>query len=107
VTTYDAQVNVNGSAQRIVPVDKLLMLPAPVAPDDVEGTQLGATLYGTTVEAMEPDYGLEGDEPGIVVGSHRTDDPVAIWTKASAIGLPVLANPNLALVADVGMVVDD
>jgi hypothetical protein len=51
---------------------------------------------------MEPEYGLQaGEQPGIVAGSYSTKDPVALWTKAAAIGLPVLANPNLSFTADV------
>ena len=68
-------------------------------PVQVGGTQdggdLGATLYGTTAESMEPGYNLAGDEPGVVAGAYKSADPVAVWTKAAAIGLPVLANPDL------------
>jgi hypothetical protein len=42
-----------------------------------------------------------GEEPGIVAGSYEDEDPIALWTKASAIGLPILANPDLSMVADV------
>jgi hypothetical protein len=97
--TYDVQVNVNGAATRVVAADKLLMLPAPANGPD--GTELGATLLGTTAESLEPGYGLSGVEAGIVAGSYRTEDPIAIWTKAAAIGLPVMVNPNLSFVADV------
>lgn len=96
---YDAQVKVNGAATRVIAADKLLMLPAPVTPDGTN--ELGGTLWGTTAESLEPDYGLSGDEPGIVAGAYSTKDPVAIWTKAAAIALPVLANPDLTLMADV------
>lgn len=93
---YDAQVRVNGVATRVIAADKVVMLPAPGG-----DTDLGATLWGTTAESLEPDFGLAGDEPGIVAGAYSTKDPVALWTKAAAIALPVLANPNLTLMADV------
>jgi hypothetical protein len=32
---------------------------------------------------------------------YHTFDPVSMWTKVSALGMPVLANPNLAMVATV------
>jgi hypothetical protein len=95
VLTYDARVNVNGVATRVIADDKLLMLPA------VGSGDMGATLYGTTAESMEPEYGLAGSEAGIVAGAYSTKDPVAVWTKAAAIAMPVLANPNLSLAADV------
>ncbi|WP_068922194.1 major capsid protein [Planobispora rosea] len=99
---YDAKVRVNGSTTRIVADDRLLLLPSPGDPSNPESTDLGATLWGTTVEATSPKYSIEnGEEPGIVAGSYETEDPIALWTKASAIGLPVLANPNLSMVADV------
>lgn len=98
---YDAKVSVAGSATRIIPDDRAIFLPAPGSPDDPEGTDLGATLLGTTAESLEPDYGLEGEQPGVVAGAYSTKDPVAVWTKAAAIGLPILANPDLTFAADV------
>ncbi|MEV0608121.1 major capsid protein [Polymorphospora rubra] len=103
IYTYNVRYKAaNGSAARVIPDDKVLLLPAPVAPDDWEGTDLGATLFGTTAEALEPNYELaDSDAPGLVAGSYRTQNPVAVWTLASAVGLPVEANPDLAMVADV------
>jgi len=99
---YDAQVRINGTATRVIPADRVVLLPAPGDPNDADGTDLGATLLGTTAESMEPGYGLAGeDQPGIVAGAYSTQDPVAVWTKAAAIGLPILANPDLTLAADV------
>jgi hypothetical protein len=102
IEVYRSQVNVAGSATQVIPTNKLLLLPEEVAPDDYEGTQLGMTLWGQTLEAQEPGYGIEeADQPGIVAGAYKTQDPVAIWTKASAIGMPVLANPDLSFCATV------
>jgi hypothetical protein len=98
----DTQVNVSGVATPVIPSDVFLYLPAPVDPDDFEGTELGATLWGTTAESLDPRYGLdEGERPGIVAGAYNTEDPIAMWTKAAGIGLPVEANPNLTFKADV------
>ncbi|OJY47607.1 major capsid protein [Pseudonocardia sp. 73-21] len=103
IYTYDARVNVNGAAVRPIAVNKFLFLPAPVDPNSPDGTDLGAVLLGTTAEAMELGYGLAPgvEQPGLVAGAYTTQDPVAIWTKAAAIGLPVLANPNLSFSATV------
>lgn len=99
--TYDAQVNVDGSATRVTPDDVAFLLPAPVAPDDFEGTELGGTFWGTTAESLEPNYGIElAEAPGIVAGVYSTEDPVALWTKAAAIAVPVVANPGLAWVLE-------
>lgn len=102
IEVYDARVSVGGAAQRVIPDDRLIMLPAPGDPNDPQGTDLGATLMGTTAESLEPNYGIDGaDQPGVVSGAYTTNDPVAVWTKAAGIGLPVLVNPNLTLAADV------
>lgn len=99
---YDAQVKVGTVATRIIPDDRIIFLPAPGDSSSPDSTDLGATLWGTTAESLEPDFGIDaGEEPGIVAGAYSTKDPVAIWTKAAAIGLPVLANPDLSFCADV------
>jgi hypothetical protein len=103
IDVYHAAVRVNGSTTRIIPDGKVVLLPEPVQdPNDYEGTQLGATMWGTTAEALEPEFNLvEGDLPGVTAGVYSTDDPVALWTKAAGIGFPILANPNLSLTATV------
>lgn len=99
---YDVQVEVDGTATRVIDPAKVLLLPAPVATTDWQGTELGATFWGTTAESLEPGYGIaRGDAPGIVAGVYSEDDPVSLITKAAAISVPVLANPNLAMVATV------
>lgn len=98
IQTYDVKIKVGATATRPIPDDRVLFLPDP---SGVDGEQLGATFWGTTAESLEPDYGVEGDEPGIVSGAYSTKDPVAVWTKAAGIALPVLANPDLTFCADV------
>jgi major capsid protein E len=101
ILTYDAKINVNKVATRVIPDNVLLMVPSPGDPNDGAGSDLGATFLGTTAESLEPEYNLEGDTPGLTVGVYKDNDPVALWTKGSAIGLPVLANPGLSLAATV------
>jgi len=100
---YYAQANTYaGSATPILPANKVLLLPEPGDPNSPEDTQLGGTFWGTTAESQLPEYGIDlSDQPGIVAGAYHDPDPVGIWTKASAIALPVLANPNLAMAATV------
>jgi hypothetical protein len=101
VEVHDGQVSVGGAVQRVIPQNRLLMLPEPGPSQDPDGSVLGGTLWGITAEAQEPEYDLSGSEAGIVAGSYGTKDPVALWTKAAAIALPVLANPDLSLSATV------
>ena len=93
---YDAQVRVAGVATRVIPDNVIIFLPG-----GNDADQLGRVLWGTTAEAAEPSYGLAGNEAGIVAGTMTTWDPVALWSKAAAIGMPVLVNPNLTFVAKI------
>ena len=88
VLTYDAQVRPdNAAAVRLLPANELLLLPS--------GGEAGSTLHGTPAESFEPDFGLAGDEAGVVAGVYKSVDPVALWTLASAIGLPIVGAPDL------------
>lgn len=98
IELYDAQVSVNGTATRVIDDAKVLLMPAAGTTDFA---QVGKVFWGRTAESDEPGYGLGGDEPGIVAGVYTSNDPVGMWTLASAIALPVLANPDLVMVADV------
>ncbi|MGV9546864.1 major capsid protein [Streptomyces ardesiacus] len=94
VQIYDAKVAVDGVATRVTPEDKIAFLPA-------QGDSLGKTLWGVPVEANDPRYGLQGDAAGVAVGAYKSEDPQTVWTRATAIALPVLGNPDLSFVADV------
>lgn len=91
------------SGGRVLADNKLLMLPAPVASDDWQGTQLGATFWGQTLTSTDSRYGIEDpDQPGIVAGVYRAEKPPLIAEVVSdAIGMPVLANADLSLAATV------
>ncbi len=93
---YDAKVRVAGVETRVIPNNVLIFLPG-----GSDASQLGRVLWGTTAEAGQAAYGLAGNEPGIVAGTLETFDPVALWTKAAAIALPVVVNPNLTFVAKI------
>lgn len=88
---------------RVVPDDRVLLLPAPVDPTDAEGTELGGTWWGQTLTSTEADYGIEDPEqPGIVAGVYRGEKPPLIAEViADGIALPVLANADLSFAAKV------
>lgn len=93
---YDRKVMVKGKVQPVLSPTKILILPE-------QGTdKLGNTVFGRTAEAGDPEYGFASSEmPGLVASAHRSHDPYAHWVRANAIALPVMTNPNAALVADV------
>lgn len=108
LVAYDAQVSVNKQPRRII-ADDLLIYTADTAPvvetetgpAVADASEMGATLWGTTAESLEDDYGLEGDQAGIVAGVYKQPNPLAYFTNAVGIGLPMLANPDLTFAADV------
>ena len=97
IVKYDVKVRVNGTATRVIPDDKFIYLPP-------AGEPLGRTFFGTTAEALElvdaQQIGID-QAPGMVAVVEKTFDPVATWTKAAAVALPVLVNPDLSFSADV------
>ncbi len=103
IVRYDRRVSVNGVSVKALPDDTVFMLPAPVEPDDFEGTDLGATFWGRTLTSTEPGWGIEdAEQPGIVAGVYRAEKPpMGIEVIADAIGLPVLANADRSLTAKV------
>lgn len=87
--------------RNILSPNKLFLLPAPSDPNS-GNNGFGATYWGQTLEADEPDYGLQPDEmPGIVAGVWKTRDPIGVWVHCNAIGLPVLGDANRSMVATV------
>lgn len=99
---YDRQAKVGPSTVKVLTDTKLFVLPAPVDENYADGTDLGATFWGQTLESAEPDYAIAPlDQPGLVVGAWKTRDPIAVWAHSAAIALPVLANADLSIVATV------
>ena len=90
----DSKVAVDGVSTRIIDVDSFIFTP----PDPGAA---GATVWGTTLEAVE-NLQLRGSEaPGVVAVLMRQEDPISYWTLAAAKGLPILGNPDLTFKADV------
>ncbi|MEU0858419.1 major capsid protein [Streptomyces griseofuscus] len=91
---YDAQVNVAGASTRITPANKIALLP----PSNVK---VGETLWGSPIESQDPRYGLAGSEAGVAVGAYYSEDPQTLWTRATAIVLPIIGNPDVTMTATV------
>lgn len=101
IYVYDRRVSVGNTATKVLPDDRLFLLPAPVETDGQ--SELGATFWGETLTATEGGWGIEpGETPGIVAGVYRNEKPPLIAEVISdAIALPVLANADLSFSADV------
>ncbi len=99
IREYNTKIDVNGSSTRVIPADKVILLPS-------EPASLGFTAWGITAEALELAAGqnpsLEfNDLPGLVGVVMKEGDPVRVWTKVGAVGMPLITDPRRLVVADV------
>lgn len=99
IETYDTKIEVDGANTRVIPDDRLIMLPS-------DASALGFTAWGITAEALELAGGqnpglLFNQLPGLIGVVMKEGDPVRIWTKVGAVGMPLITNPRLLMVADV------
>lgn len=87
----------------VLPENKVLFLPEPVDPYLEEENPLGNVFWGQTLSSMESAYGIdEAEQPGVVAAVYRGEKPPHIAEViADAIALPVLANANLSMCAEV------
>lgn len=98
IVTYDARVDVDGTTTRPIPADRVIFVP------DDPGNNLGTTDWGITVEGLglvkAGRIALQ-EAPGIIAVNLEQGDPARLWTKVSAVGVPVLKSPKHLMVADV------
>lgn len=87
VYTTDAN---GGTTNRVFDEDVITFLPT-------LGT-IGSGLWGVTPEEKELDVALSGF---VATTKYTTPDPVAVWTKASGIYLPVIADINKMFIGNI------
>lgn len=96
---YDTNVDVDGVTTRVLPEDKVIFLPPNVE-------DLGYTAMGVSATALElvdsnrSDMSFE-EAPGIVGVVEKVGPPYRQFTLVDAVGMPILANAKLLLIADV------
>lgn len=100
IVTYDVQVWNDDQYVRVLPDNKWIMVP------DVPAAEWGQTQYGRTREAAKFTSGTNPaltreEAPGIVVVTGVEDDPVQIYSRGCAIGMPVLYVPDIHISATV------
>jgi hypothetical protein len=96
---YDTVVDVDGTSTRVIPDDRVIFVPPNVA-------DLGYTAWGVSATGLELVNSSVSDlsfqqAPGIVGVVEKSGPPYREWTFVDAVGMPVLANPKLLMVADV------
>lgn len=99
VTFYKAQVRVDGKPRKVLPEGLWVLVPP-------EREKWAQTVYGVTAEALVLSRGsnpeiVREDAPGLVITRGVQDDPVQIWTKGAAVGMPVMHTPDAHIVARV------
>jgi hypothetical protein len=97
--TYDTQVDVDGVSTRVIPDDRLLMLPTSI-------DELGFTAFGVSATALELVDSNESDlsfeeAAGIVGVVEKVGPPYRQFTYVDAVAMPILADSRKLLVADV------
>jgi major capsid protein E len=95
IVVYDASFRQNGSLVRPIADNKVVFLP--------EGG-LGNTFLGVTAEALvsaQSGVITTKQAPGIWCQTWSDNDPVGTWTLGTAVGIPVVGNPDLTFTATV------
>lgn len=100
IITYDVQVSIDDVYTRVIPDNKWNILP------NLPASEWGETQYGVTRESANFTGGTNPaltreEAPGIVVVTKVEDDPVQIYTRGAAIGMPVLYVPDVHISATV------
>jgi hypothetical protein len=96
---YGTSVDVDGTPTLVFPANKVALLPANIA-------DVGATIMGLSATALElvnsnaSDMSFE-EAPGIVGVIEKTGPPYRQFTFIDAVGMPVLTNARLLMVATV------
>ena len=99
VKVYDTVVDVDGVSTRTIPDDRVIFVPPNIA-------DLGYTAWGVSATALELVNSSEVDfsffeAAGIVGVVEKVGPPYREFTFVDAVGMPVLQNARLLMVADV------
>lgn len=97
---YDTNVDVDGTATRVIPANKVIFVPP-------QGVPFGRTVWGVSATALEivnsPETTLSfEDAPGIVGAVDKADSPPFRQAAfVDSVGMPFLDNPKALMVATV------
>lgn len=97
--TYDSKVDVDSVTTSVIPDDRVIFVPPNVS-------DLGYTAWGISATSLELVNSNQAemsfaDAPGIVGVVIKEGPPFREYTFVDAVGMPVLTNPKLLMVADV------
>lgn len=97
--TYDTSLNVEGSATRVIPQDRVIILPDNLG-------DVGFFAFGISATALELAKSnvaemTFGDASGIVGVVEKVGPPYREFTFVDAVGMPIITNAGLLSVMDV------
>lgn len=99
LSVYDTQVSVDGVSTRVLPANKVILLPG-------DPSQLGYTAWGVSATALElvgssaSDMSFE-NAPGIVGVVDKDGPPYREMTYVDSVGMPVIENARALMIATV------
>lgn len=97
ITLYQGKVLVDDVVTPVLPDNRVFLY----AEDTTADTQYGITAEGLVL-ASGQNPGIERrDAPGVVVTRKVNDDPVSVWTRATANAMPILHKPENLVSAQV------
>lgn len=97
IRVFDRKVRVGGVTTPVIPGNRLFMLPA------AGDSGMGKSYWGRTLTSTDLGWGIPTNAQGGIVAAPFKNEkpPVIAQVYADAIGLPVLADANLAFTAQV------
>lgn len=99
IREYDVEVLVDNVSQRVTPVNRFFLLPA-VKKEWAE-TQYGITAESIALSRAGNPRIVREELPGIVTTAREEDDPVKVWTKSTAVAMPVMYSNQAHICAKV------
>jgi hypothetical protein len=96
---YDAQVDIDGTSTRVTADDKVMFFPPNIGDLGHNAVGVSATAL-ELVNAAQSDLSF-ADASGIVGVVIKSGPPFRQWVYVDAVGMPVLDNAKLLMVADV------
>jgi hypothetical protein len=102
IVPYDTQIEFLGQNKRVLEDGKVIFLPS-------DPSSLGYTAWGITPEALMLVRGANGASPGLTFDNAagmigvvmREGEPAKIWSKVSAVAMPIISDIRRLMVATV------
>lgn len=99
IVNDELAVDHTNTERRVLSDNKIIFLPG--SGSSLSGTGLGETTWGSTTEALNPEYGIGGEVAGAFGAVFHDTDPEGLNVLGQGVALPVLSNARATLVGTV------